>query len=56
MCSSDLETGAAEAWDWAVRHAQVIERFGRFPHRNQILGRPSTPEETEFLRQPGSRF
>jgi uncharacterized protein (DUF924 family) len=34
----------------------VIARFGRFPHRNEILGRASTPEEIEFLRQPGSRF
>jgi uncharacterized protein (DUF924 family) len=34
----------------------VIARFGRFPHRNAILGRASTPEEAEFLRQPGSRF
>jgi uncharacterized protein (DUF924 family) len=42
--------------EWAVKHLQVIERFGRFPHRNAILGRESTPEELEFLRQPGSRF
>ncbi len=44
------------AWEWAVRHLEVIERFGRFPHRNEILGRASTPEETAFLREPGSRF
>ena len=42
--------------DYAYRHLQVIERFGRFPHRNQILGRESTPEEKEFLKQPGSKF
>ena len=42
--------------DYALRHRQVIERFGRFPHRNRILGRPSAPEETEFLKQPGSSF
>jgi len=42
--------------DWALRHKAVIERFGRFPHRNAILGRASTPEEIEFLRQPGSSF
>ena len=42
--------------DWAVRHRDVIQRFGRFPHRNAALGRPSTPEETEFLLQPGSAF
>jgi uncharacterized protein (DUF924 family) len=41
---------------WAQRHFEVIRRFGRFPHRNQILGRVSTPEEIEFLREPGSRF
>ena len=42
--------------DYAYRHLQVIERFGRFPHRNQILGRESTPAEKEFLKQPGSKF
>ncbi len=42
--------------DYAVRHRDVIARFGRFPHRNAILGRVSTPAETEFLEQPGSRF
>jgi uncharacterized protein (DUF924 family) len=42
--------------EWAKKHYDVVERFGRFPHRNEILGRPSTPEEIEFLKQPGSRF
>jgi len=42
--------------DYAVRHRDVIVRFGRFPHRNRILGRQSTPEEDEFLKQPGSSF
>lgn len=42
--------------DFAERHREVIRRFGRFPHRNAILGRPSTPEELAFLEQPGSRF
>jgi uncharacterized protein (DUF924 family) len=42
--------------DYARQHRDVIARFGRFPHRNEILGRPSTSEETEFLKQPGSRF
>ena len=41
---------------WAQRHFDVIRRFGRFPHRNEVLGRASTPDELEFLRQPGSRF
>ncbi|HJV87670.1 MAG TPA: DUF924 family protein [Noviherbaspirillum sp.] len=42
--------------DYALRHREVIARFGRFPHRNRILGRASTPEETAFLAQPGSSF
>jgi uncharacterized protein (DUF924 family) len=48
--------GFGESLDYAHRHRGVIARFGRFPHRNEILGRASTPEEIEFLRQPGSRF
>jgi uncharacterized protein (DUF924 family) len=44
------------AIDYARRHAEVIQRFGRFPHRNSILGRLSTLEEIEFLKQPGSSF
>ncbi|MNN48655.1 hypothetical protein D3C81_1631480 [compost metagenome] len=39
-----------------LRHKAIIDRFGRYPHRNQILGRASTPEEEEFLKQPGSGF
>lgn len=42
--------------DYAVRHRDIIARFGRFPHRNAVLGRASTPEELEFLKQPGSSF
>ncbi|GJJ02587.1 hypothetical protein RugamoR64_31250 [Duganella rhizosphaerae] len=42
--------------DYAQRHREVIRRFGRFPHRNAILGRASTPEEQAFLQQPGSGF
>jgi uncharacterized protein (DUF924 family) len=42
--------------DYAHRHLKVIKRFGRFPHRNEILGRETTPEEAEFLKQPGSSF
>jgi len=41
---------------WAEAHLVIIRRFGRFPHRNAALGRPSTPEEAEFLKQPGSSF
>ena len=47
---------AASVQDYAQRHHDVIARFGRFPHRNAILGRESTPEEVEFLAQPGSSF
>jgi uncharacterized protein (DUF924 family) len=42
--------------DFAEKHAAVIERFGRFPHRNVILGRESTPDELDYLSQPGSGF
>ncbi|MBJ9684217.1 MULTISPECIES: DUF924 family protein [Burkholderia] len=50
------EAGCAGYHDFALRHAAVIARFGRFPHRNAILGRASTDEEAAFLRQPGSSF
>jgi len=43
-------------YDYAVRHYDIIARFNRFPHRNEILGRVSTAEEIEFLKQPGSSF
>jgi len=42
--------------DFELRHKAIIDRFGRYPHRNAILGRVSTAEEVEFLRQPGSGF
>lgn len=42
--------------DYARRHWEIVKRFGRFPHRNAALGRPGTPEEIEFLKQPGSGF
>ncbi len=48
--------GDAEMLDYAQRHRDIIARFGRFPHRNAILGRASTGEETEFLQQPDSSF
>jgi uncharacterized protein (DUF924 family) len=51
------ETPDTQGWlDYAQRHRDVIARFGRFPHRNAILGRSSTPEELSFLSQPGSGF
>ncbi len=46
----------ADMLDYAHRHRAVIERFGRFPHRNEILGRQSTAEEIAFVQQPGSGF
>ena len=42
--------------EWARRHHAIVARFGRFPHRNAVLGRASTPEEVEFLETPGSGF
>jgi uncharacterized protein (DUF924 family) len=42
--------------EYAVRHRDIVARFGRFPHRNATLGRPSTDEEAAFLLQPGSSF
>jgi uncharacterized protein (DUF924 family) len=61
-CVALFESFAAEdaalqgALDYARRHRDVVCRFGRFPHRNEWLGRPSTAEEIAFLREPGSRF
>ena len=57
--SGRLAASASEAagfLDYAQRHRAIVARFGRFPHRNALLGRPSTPDEIEFLKQPGSRF
>lgn len=42
--------------DFEIKHKNIIERFGRYPHRNQILGRESTPEEIAFLKQVDSSF
>ncbi|QKY06650.1 DUF924 family protein [Janthinobacterium lividum] len=53
---SQAQPGFDGMLDYAERHQEVIARFGRFPHRNAILGRASTPQELEFLRQPGSSF
>ena len=52
----DARKRAANSIDYAEKHRVIVRRFGRFPHRNAILGRPSTPEELEFLSQPGSSF
>jgi uncharacterized protein (DUF924 family) len=48
--------GDARWIDYAVRHREIVARFGRFPHRNAVLGRPSTPEEEAFLEEPQSSF
>jgi uncharacterized protein (DUF924 family) len=48
--------GDANYLNFAIRHCEVIRQFGRFPHRNAVLGRVSTPAELDFLTQPGSRF
>jgi uncharacterized protein (DUF924 family) len=42
--------------DYAKAHLAIVQRFGRYPHRNQTLGRASTPEEAEFLKEPNSSF
>lgn len=48
--------GNPEHTRFAVAHKEIIDRFGRFPHRNAVLGRSSTPEELAFLQTPGSSF
>lgn len=48
--------GMESSLDYERRHRDIIRRFGRYPHRNAILGRESTPEERDFLTQPGSSF
>ena len=48
--------GDEEVLDFARRHKDIIDRFDRFPHRNELLGRKTTPEESEFLKEEGSSF
>lgn len=50
------EDGSGGNSKWAIAHRDIVARFGRFPHRNEILGRESTPEEIAFLKEPGSSF
>ena len=50
------ELGLEETYAIALRHKEIVDRFGRYPHRNAMLGRMSTAEEIDFLRQPGSSF
>jgi uncharacterized protein (DUF924 family) len=50
------QLGIASTLNYERRHKEIIDRFGRYPHRNEILGRSSTPEEITFLNQAGSSF
>jgi uncharacterized protein (DUF924 family) len=50
------ENGLQTSYEFELKHKVIIDRFGRYPHRNEILGRTSTPEELEFLKQPGAYF
>lgn len=43
-------------YEFELKHKAIVDRFGRYPHRNAILGRQSTDEESEFLKEPGSGF
>lgn len=50
------QPGLESAYEYEIRHKAIIDRFGRYPHRNDVLGRTSTPEELEFLKGPHSSF
>jgi uncharacterized protein (DUF924 family) len=50
------ENGLQDSYKFELKHKAIIDRFGRYPHRNEVLGRSSSAEETEFLTQPGSSF
>ena len=50
------QVGMEDNYRFAIHHRDIVERFGRYPHRNRILGRESTPEEEAFLLEPGSSF
>lgn len=50
------EHGSHDLLEWARKHYVIVERFGRFPHRNAVLGRSSTAEEIAFLQGPDSKF
>jgi len=51
-----IASTVSNSYQYALRHYEIIKRFGRYPHRNEILGRESTTEEIEFLGEPGSSF
>ena len=50
------EMASPSSYEYELKHKAIIDQFGRYPHRNVILGRISTEQEIEFLKQPGSRF
>jgi uncharacterized protein (DUF924 family) len=54
--TGDAQKAILDNVDYAIRHRDIVARFGRFPHRNQILDRTSTDQEIEFLKTPGSGF
>jgi uncharacterized protein (DUF924 family) len=54
--SEELHSMLTSSLDFALQHQVIVERFGRFPHRNAILGRANTAAEEEFLTRPGSSF
>lgn len=56
QAAADVVQSAGGWLDYAISHRDVIARFGRFPHRNAVLGRTSTPEERAYLAEPGSGF
>jgi uncharacterized protein (DUF924 family) len=50
------QPGLEDNFNFELKHKEIIDRFGRYPHRNALMGRESTAEEIEFLAQPGSSF
>jgi uncharacterized protein (DUF924 family) len=55
-CPAEKRAEAEHHFTYILRHEEIIRRFGRFPHRNAVLGRASTPEEAEFLKELRSSF
>jgi uncharacterized protein (DUF924 family) len=53
---SELRASMLSAVQYAEKHREIVARYGRFPHRNTVLGRQSTPEELAFIAEPGSGF
>jgi uncharacterized protein (DUF924 family) len=50
------QPGLENNYAFELKHKAIVDRFGRYPHRNRVLGRASTPDELAFLEQPGSSF